>query len=153
MIPEAQVSYPPPPKWTHIERKGNIWSDTVESTKKDVERFFGILKRYGAAVSILLSFKIQIILDVFTAYAILHSIILDYDGIDNWENRRKKTKFNDNDDTIYLNSVSINQSKLMDDILYNEEGMNCPASDSTDVHLDFRSNEQTDHEMTFRLRT
>jgi hypothetical protein len=77
----------------------------------------------------------------------LHNILLDYDGIDDWENRMKKAKFNGNEDTIDLNYVSIHQSQLMDDMLYNEEGMDCPASDSTDLHLDFHSNEQTGREM------
>jgi hypothetical protein len=90
---------------------------------------------------------------LFTACAILHNILLDYYGIDDWENRMKKAKFNGNDDTIDVNSVSIHQSQLMDDILYNEEGMNCQSSDYTDLHLDFYSNDQTDHEMTLCLRT
>jgi hypothetical protein len=80
-------------------------------------------------------------------------MLLDYDGIDDWKNRMKKAKFNGNDDTIYVSCVSIHQHQLMDDILYNEEGMHCPSSDSTDLRLDFHSNMQTDHEMTFRLRT
>jgi hypothetical protein len=73
--------------------------------------------------------------------------------IHNWENRMKKAKFNGNDDTVYLNSVSIHQSQLMDDIIYNEEGMNCPTYDSTDLYLDFHSNDQTDREMTYHIHT
>jgi hypothetical protein len=57
---------------------------------------------------------------LFTPRAILHNILLDYDGIDDLENRMKKAKFNGNDDTIDVNSVSIHQIQLIDDILNNE---------------------------------
>jgi hypothetical protein len=90
---------------------------------------------------------------LFTDCAILHNIFLDNDGIDDWENRMKKAKFQGNENTIDVNYLSINQSQLMDDIIYNEEGMNLPSSYSTDLHLDFNSNDQNDREMTFRLRT
>jgi hypothetical protein len=78
----------------------------------------------------------------------LRNILLDYDGIDDLENRMKKAKFDGNDDTMDLNSVSIHQRKLMDDILYNKEGTNWPSSDSTELHFDAHSNEQTDREVT-----
>jgi hypothetical protein len=52
------------------------------------------------------------------ACTILHIILLDYDGIDDWGNRMNKAKFDGNDDTVYLNSVSIHQSHLMDNIMY-----------------------------------
>jgi hypothetical protein len=35
----------PPYKWTRVGTKKNIWSNDVESARKDVERFFGILKK------------------------------------------------------------------------------------------------------------
>jgi hypothetical protein len=78
---------------------------------------------------------------LFTACAILHNILLDYDGIGDWENRIKKAKFNSNTYKIDLNFVSIHHSQLMDNILYNEEGMNYPSTDSTELHLDLHSNE------------
>jgi hypothetical protein len=87
------------------------------------------------------------------ACAILQNMLLDYGGIDDWENRMKKAKFDGNGDTVDLNSVSIHQHQLMDDILYNEEGMIFPASDSSDLHLDFHSYEQTNREMRQCLHT
>jgi hypothetical protein len=35
----------PPPKWIQIGTKKNVWSDTVESTRKYVEHCFRILKK------------------------------------------------------------------------------------------------------------
>jgi hypothetical protein len=35
----------PPYKWTQIGTKKNMWSSAVESARKEVERFFGILKK------------------------------------------------------------------------------------------------------------
>jgi hypothetical protein len=144
----------PPFKCTQIGTKENIWSDTAESTRKDVERYFGIFtKIWRCLINPIEHQDPDHIKRLFAACAVLHNILLDYDRIDDWENRMRKAKFNGNNDTIDLNSVSIHQNKLMDDILYSDEGMNCPSSDSTDLHLDFHSNERTDHEMTFRLHT
>jgi hypothetical protein len=134
--------------------KKNIWSDTVESTRTDVERCFGILKKIWHCLINPIELQDPDHIEcLFTACAILHTILLDYDGVDAWENRMKKDKFDGNDDALNLNSVSIHKTQLMDDILCNEEGMNLPSSDSTDLHLDFHSNEQIDREMTCRLRT
>jgi hypothetical protein len=125
--------------------KKNIRSETVKSSRKDVERCFGILrKRWRYLINHIELQDPDHIERLFTASTILHNIILDYDGIDDWENRMRKAKFDGNDDTVYLNSISIHQSQLMDDILYNEEGMTCSASDCTDLRLDFHNNEQTD---------
>jgi hypothetical protein len=35
----------PPYKWTQVGTKKNIRSSAVESARKDIERFFGILKK------------------------------------------------------------------------------------------------------------
>jgi hypothetical protein len=32
-------------KWTQVGTKKNLWYSAVESARKDVERFFGILKK------------------------------------------------------------------------------------------------------------
>jgi hypothetical protein len=104
--PSLSTLPPPPPKWTHIGTKKNIWSDTVESTRKDVERCFGILKkRWRCLINLIELQDPDHIERLFTDCAILHNILLDYDGIDDWEKRMKKAKFNGNDDATELNSV------------------------------------------------
>ena len=132
----------------------NMWSDTVESTCKDVERCFGILKIWWCCLINPIDLQDPDHSEIlFSACAILHNILLDYDGIDDWEVRMKKAKFVATDDTFDLTSVNFHQSRVMDDILYSEEGMNAPSVDFPCLFLDFHSNPQTDREMTHRLRS
>jgi hypothetical protein len=32
-------------KWTQVDTKKDLWASAIESVRKDVERFFGILKK------------------------------------------------------------------------------------------------------------
>jgi hypothetical protein len=66
---------------------------------------------------------------LFSDCAILHNILLDYDGIDDWENRMKNDRFDRKYDYFCISSVNINQNQVMDDTLYNEEGDNAPPDD------------------------
>jgi hypothetical protein len=92
---------------------------------------------------------------LFNACAFIHNILLDYDGIDNWEAHMKKTRFSVDDDTFDVMSVNIQNSQMMNDIFFNETGENRPPSDAAhDVHfLELQSSVQSDREMTFRLRS
>jgi hypothetical protein len=152
-LPAAEVFDPPPFKWTQVGIKHKIWSDTVESTCKDVKRYFGIFKRRWRCFSNPIEIQDPDHIErLFAVCAILHNIFLDYDGIDDWEVRMKKAKIVATDDTFDLDSVNFHQSRLRDDTLYNEEGMNYPSADCPCLFLNFHSNEQTGREMTHRLR-
>ena len=63
-----------------------LWSEWVESVRKDVECLFGILKGRFRLLrgGICFQHKDEIDNAVFTA-AILHNMILTYDGLDYWE--------------------------------------------------------------------
>jgi hypothetical protein len=84
----------PPFKWTQVGTKKNIWSANVESTRKDVERCFGILKkRFRWLINPLELQDPSHIERLFNACAVIHNILLDYDGIDSWEARMKIATF------------------------------------------------------------
>jgi hypothetical protein len=92
---------------------------------------------------------------LFNACAIIHNVLLDYDGIDNWEALMKRATFSVEDDTFDATSVNIQNSQMMDDILFNETGENGPSRDAAHNvrFLELHSSAQSDHEMTFRLRS
>jgi hypothetical protein len=82
-IPSSSTLPPPHFKWIQIGTKKNVWSDTVESTRKDVERCFGILKkRWRCFINPNELQDPDHIERLFTACAILHNIPLDYYWID-----------------------------------------------------------------------
>mmetsp|Transcript_14316 Transcript_14316/g.16648 ORF Transcript_14316/g.16648 Transcript_14316/m.16648 type:complete len:323 (+) Transcript_14316:290-1258(+) len=63
------------------------WSKQVESTRKDIECVFGILKKRFLVLKHAIRFqKPEEINDIFTTCCVLHNLILDYDGYDSWEN-------------------------------------------------------------------
>jgi hypothetical protein len=146
----------PPFKWTQVGTKKNIWSENVESTRKDVERCFGILKkRFRCLINPLELQDPSHIERLFNACAVIHNILLDYDGIDHWEPRMKRATFFVEDDTFDATSVNIQNSQMMDDILFNETGENGPSRDAAhDVRfLELHSSAESDREMTHRLRS
>jgi hypothetical protein len=146
----------PPFKWTQVGTKKSIWSENVESTRKDVERFFGILKkRFRCLINPLELQDPSHIERLFNVCAIVHTILLDYDGIDNWEARTRRATFSVHDDTFDATSVNIQNSQMMNDILFNETGENRPSRDTAhDVRLlVLHSSVQSGREMTFRLRS
>ena len=70
-----------------ISRGDRLWSEWVESTRKDVECTFGILKSRWRFLrnGIVLQKQSSIDLAFFTC-CILHNLILEFDGLDNrWE--------------------------------------------------------------------
>jgi hypothetical protein len=80
----------PPFKWTQVGTKKNIWSENVESTRKDVARCFGILKKiFRCLINPLELQDPSHIERLFNACAVIHNILLDYDGIGNWEARNE----------------------------------------------------------------
>jgi hypothetical protein len=76
----------PPFKWTQVGTKQNIWSEKVESIRKDVERCFGILKKIFRCLINPLELQDPAHIERWfnTCAVIHHNILLDYDGIDNW---------------------------------------------------------------------
>ena len=62
------------------------WSHNVESVRKDIECVFGILKkRFLFFKNPIRSHHPEAINDLFVTCCVLHNILLDYDGYDNWE--------------------------------------------------------------------
>jgi hypothetical protein len=146
----------PPFKWTQVGTKNNIWSENVERTRTDVERFFGLLKKiFRCLINPLELQDPSHIERLFNTCAVIHNILLDYDGIDNWEACMKKARFYVDDDTFDVTSVNIQNSQMMNDILFNETGENRPPSDAAhDVRLlELHISVQSDRDMTFRLRS
>ena len=65
-----------------------MWSEWVESTRKDVECCFGILKCRWKILKDAIMLQSQALIDtVFFGCCILHNLILEFDGLDTrWEN-------------------------------------------------------------------
>jgi hypothetical protein len=60
---------------------------------------------------------------MFGACCILHSMLLDHDGLDNWEHRMRRCRLTRGvGDTVNLTPVQISRNRMMDDILYNYDG-------------------------------
>jgi hypothetical protein len=146
----------PPFKWTQVGTKKKIWSENVESTRKDVERCFGILKKRCICLINALEFQDPSHIErLFNACAVIHNILLDYDGIGNWEARMRRATFSVPDDAFDVTSVNIQNSQMMNDILFNETGEKRPSRDADhDVRfLELQSSVQSDREMTVCLRS
>jgi hypothetical protein len=119
-------STPPPFKLTHVGTKKNIWSDNVESSRKDFERCFGILKkRWRCFLNHVELQDPDHIERLFNACTILHNILLEYDGIYDWENRMKNARFDRKYYSFYVSSVN---NRAVEDILYNEKCANAPSA-------------------------
>jgi hypothetical protein len=146
----------PPFKRTQVGTNKNSWSKNVESTRKGVERCFGIFKKSFRCLINPLELQDPIRIErLFNTCANIHNMLLDYDDIENWEAHMKKAMFSAADDTFDITSVNIQNNQLMDDILFNEAGANSPSSDADhDVcFLELHSSAQSDCEMTLRLRS
>jgi hypothetical protein len=79
-------------------------------------------------------------------------MLVDHDGMDDWNKGMKKAVFNENDDTVDLSSVNVDTSSIIDDIMYNEEGDNEPGPNHTIKLADIYSNVHTDQEMMYCLQ-
>lgn len=64
------------------------WSHHIESVRKDVECVFGILKKRFLILKhpVRLHYPLHI-QNVFVTCGVLHNLLLDYDGYDDWEKR------------------------------------------------------------------
>jgi hypothetical protein len=81
----------PPFKWTQVGTKKNIWSENVESTRKDIESCFGILNKIFICLMNPLELQNPSHIErLFNDCAVIHNILLDYDGIDSWEAHMKE---------------------------------------------------------------
>ena len=63
------------------------WSEWLESVRKDVECCFGILKARFRILKHPILLQSQSVIDnVFHTCCMIHNILLNFDGLDNWEN-------------------------------------------------------------------
>ena len=71
-----------PPHKEALLREEVLWSEWIESIRKDVECFFGILKARWQFLRNPIEYNIFTIDDVFKTCCILHNMLLAYDGLD-----------------------------------------------------------------------
>ena len=97
------------------------WSKHVESVRKDVECSFGILKKRFAILKHRMRFhhKEQIG-RIFTACCILHNMLHDWDGYDNWESvetnlRALEEMFDASDRWMFMRDHSYYGTNEVDD--------------------------------------
>lgn len=65
-----------------------LWSNHIESVRKDIECVFGILKRRFLILKHPVRLQgMDIISDLFVACGVLHNMLIDWDGNDDWEER------------------------------------------------------------------
>ena len=69
-----------PPHKEALLREEVLWSEWIESIRKDVECFFGILKARWQFLRNPIEYNIFTIDDVFKTCCILHNMLLAYDG-------------------------------------------------------------------------
>ena len=76
-----------PPYKDQIEGTSMMeWSKHVESSRKDIECVFGILKKRFLFLKHPIRFQSpEIIHRTFLTCCVLHNLLLDFDGFDNWE--------------------------------------------------------------------
>jgi hypothetical protein len=78
-----------------------LWSDTVESIRKDVECVFGMLKKRFMILKHPMRFpKQQTIEMVFLACSVLHNALCEYDSRDDWETRMEMRKLEDEESDV-----------------------------------------------------
>jgi hypothetical protein len=65
-----------------------LWSDTVELIRRDVECVFGILKKKFMILKHPMRFpEAKTLENIVLACCVLHNMLCDYDGRDDWETR------------------------------------------------------------------
>jgi hypothetical protein len=65
-----------------FQRKDVLWSEWIESIRKDVECFFGLLKARFRLLTKAIEYGVFVCDDVFKTCCILHNMLLTYDGLD-----------------------------------------------------------------------
>ena len=108
--PKYQFLIDPMPQTSSV--KGTIWSEWLESIRKDVECFFGILKsRFRMLKNAIQMHSFKDIECAWYCAIILHNMLIQYDGkdMDSWE----KTLDWDNIDPDY-DDVEFDDDELMD---------------------------------------
>jgi hypothetical protein len=77
-----------PFKWPEVGTDRKKWSSHLESTRKDIERTFGSIKqRFGCLVNPITLQEAHRLEQMFNGCCVLHNIILDYNGAENWRKR------------------------------------------------------------------
>ena len=72
----------------------HAWSSSIESLRKDIECVFGILKKRFLFLKYPIRLQMDIEIEsVFLTCCAIHNLLMDYDGIDEWE-----AKYLDDDD-------------------------------------------------------
>lgn len=83
------------------------WSGHVESLRKDVECTFGILKkRFAILKNRFCLHNQEDIQDVFLTCCILHNMIHQWDGYDNWEEVEAQVRLLESEEGAHFNSGS-----------------------------------------------
>jgi hypothetical protein len=69
------------------------------------------------------------------ACCIFHNMLLDQDGLDNWEHCMRRPRFTRClEDTVNLTAVQVSRHRMMDDIVYNHDGKNAPGPNHTNKY-------------------
>jgi hypothetical protein len=77
-----------PFKWSSVGSDRQNWSSHLESTRKDIERTFGSIKqRFGCLVNPIPIQEDRRLEQLINACCVLHNIIFDYNGADNWKDQ------------------------------------------------------------------
>jgi hypothetical protein len=77
-----------PLKWPEVGTDRQKWHSHLESIRKDIERTFGSIKqRFGCLVNPITLQEDHRLEKMFNGCCVLHNIILDYNGADNWRKR------------------------------------------------------------------
>jgi hypothetical protein len=75
-------------KWPEAGTDRQKWSSHLESIRKYIERTFGSIKqRFRCLVNPITLQEAHRLEQMFNGYFVLHNIILDYNGADNWRKR------------------------------------------------------------------
>jgi hypothetical protein len=72
---------------------------------------------------------------MFGACCILHNMLLDHEGLDNWEHCMHRCRFTRcAEDTVNITAVQVSRHRMMDDILYNHDVKNAPRPNHTNKY-------------------
>jgi hypothetical protein len=75
---------------------GHAWSKQIKLVQKDVECVFGILKKcFMILKHPICLLRLETIEHVFLSCAVLHNMLIDYDGHDHWEEHEEMKEIED----------------------------------------------------------
>lgn len=145
-----------PFKWAKPGSIKHDWSDEVESTRKDVERTFGILKKRWRCLINPIEFKNPTYIEqMFQTCCVLHNMLLDFDGLDIWEGgnlqrvyQNGKSESNLVDASEIVDNTYI-RSQVFHQIAFRDENANTPGPNISSSLV--KSISETHDEQSLRL--